>query len=240
MKAIILAAGRGSRMKELTKDSPKCLLDLHGKSLLDLQCEAIRNEGIDEIGIVTGYMREMLSNRGLTEFHNPRWAQTNMVMSLACASEWLQSSTCIISYSDIFYDSLAVRLLLNCNSAIALTYDSNWLKLWTNRFGDPLIDAETFCLSTDGILTEIGNKPNSLDEVHGQYMGLLRFTPKGWAETLTILSTLSTLERDKIDITHLLQLIIKSKKIPLKALSFKGIWGEIDSEFDLTLYRNEK
>lgn len=83
MKAIILAAGRCSRMKDLTDDRPKCLVELRGKPLLEWQLIALRAAGISEIAIVTGYKRELLCNRGLHEFHNPRWADTNMVSSLA-------------------------------------------------------------------------------------------------------------------------------------------------------------
>ena len=62
MKAIILAAGRGSRMKKLTNDKPKCLVKLHGKPLLEWQLESMRKSGISEIAIVTGYKHEMLSS----------------------------------------------------------------------------------------------------------------------------------------------------------------------------------
>ena len=64
----------------------------------------------------------------------------------------------------------------------------NWLALWERRFGDPLLDAETFRLSSDGSLLEIGNKPRNVEEVEGQYMGLLRFSPEGWTEFLKIRS----------------------------------------------------
>ena len=75
MKAIILAAGRGSRMKNLTERNPKCLVELHGKSLLDRQLDALNMANIEDIAIVTGYRREMLIRSGLREFHNPRWAE---------------------------------------------------------------------------------------------------------------------------------------------------------------------
>jgi choline kinase len=159
MKAIILAAGRGSRMKHLTEERPKCLVELHGKALLDWQLGALREAGISEIAIVTGYKRELLANRGLTEFHNPRWAETNMVASLACAQDWLRKGTCIVSYSDIFYSVCAVKALIASESFLALTYDVNWLKLWSKRFGDPLLDAESFRLSSENTLAEIGKRP---------------------------------------------------------------------------------
>lgn len=107
MKAIILAAGRGSRMKSLTDERPKCMVELRGKTLLEWQLAALRDAGIREIAIVTGYKRELLAEQGLVEFHNPRWAQTNMVSSLACAEAWLQDEPSIVSYSDIFYSPAA-------------------------------------------------------------------------------------------------------------------------------------
>ena len=179
MKAIILAAGRGSRMKNLTDDRPKCLVELQGKALLDWQLTALREAGIEQAAIVTGYRRELFADRGLTEFHNPRWAETNMVSSLACAEKWLQAETCIVSYSDIFYGAQAVKLLMENQAALAVTYDPNWLGLWKQRFGDPLVDAETFRLNLDKTLAEIGRKPKSIEEVQGQYMGLLRLHARG-------------------------------------------------------------
>ena len=96
MRAIILAAGRGSRMNDLTDDRPKCLVELRGKPLLEWQLAAIREAGITEIAIVTGYKRELLARYELTEFHNPRWAETQMLSSLAYAKKWLESSPSIV------------------------------------------------------------------------------------------------------------------------------------------------
>jgi len=59
MKAIILAAGRGSRMKKLTSNQPKCLTNLNGKPILDWQLEAFKKSGITEVAIVTGYRRNL-------------------------------------------------------------------------------------------------------------------------------------------------------------------------------------
>jgi choline kinase len=237
MKAIILAAGRGSRMKDLTDERPKCLVELRGKALLDWQLEALRAAGIREIAIVTGYKRELLANRGLVEFHNPRWAKTNMVSSLVCAQDWLMAEPCIVSYSDIFYSPLAVQSLMVCAASLAVTYDPNWLKLWTHRFGDPLLDAETFRLTPQHSLAEIGNKPNSVDEVEGQYMGLLRFMPEGWEEVLRIRTGLSLEQCDKMHMTGTLQKVIDAERVVIAAVPYVGEWGEVDCANDLDAYK---
>jgi len=236
MKAIILAAGRGSRMKELTDERPKCLLELRGRPLLDWQLDSLHAAGIEEIGIVTGYKREMLASRRLTEFYNSRWAATNMVSSLACAEDWLQSESCIVSYSDIFYHPEAVKALMRCDAPLAVTYDPNWLVLWKKRFGDPLVDAETFRLNPNGTLSEIGNRPQSVAEIQGQYMGLLRFTPEGWNEVMRIRAELTGAECDKMHMTGTLQKVIEAGRVPVSAVPYEGEWGEVDSAEDLVAY----
>ena len=236
MRAIILAAGRGRRMKGLTDDRPKCLIDVQGKPLLGWQLESLRQAGITQIGIVTGYKRELLTGWGLEEFHNPSWANTNMVSSLACAAAWLESDVCIVSYSDIFYGKEAAEVLMKSTAALALTYDIGWQTLWTKRFGDPLLDAETFRIASDGTLLEIGNKPGSLDEIQGQYMGLLRFAPEGWREIERIRAGLEPVERDNMHMTGTLQRVIEAGRIRVIGLPYSGRWGEVDSAEDLAAY----
>lgn len=240
MRAIILAAGRGSRMKALTEDCPKCLIEFKGKSLLEWQLAALHSAGIDDIALVTGYKRELLQHRGCREFHNSRWNETNMVSSLACASSWLEESPCIVSYSDIYYDSSAVDSLIEVDAPLAVTYDPDWLVLWEKRFGDPLIDAETFRLNLDGTLAEIGQKPATTAEIQGQYMGLLRFTPIGWSEIQNARKQLSEHDRNSLHMTGALQHVLDSKRIPIAAVPYHGEWGEFDSPDDLKYVNNEK
>jgi choline kinase len=244
MKAIILAAGRGSRMQKLTDKRPKCLVALRGQCLLDRQLGALRAAGIGEIGIVTGYRRELIAahvqGQGVSEFHNARWAETNMVSSLEAADPWLASEPCIVSYSDIFYESSAVEALMRSPAALAVTYDPHWLELWQRRFADPLVDAETFRLRPDGSLAEIGRKPDSVAEVQGQYMGLLRFTPAGWAEVRRIRAALAPEVRDKAHMTGTLQAVIAEGRVPVHAVAYEQEWGEIDSADDLAVHERER
>ncbi len=240
MKAIILAAGRGSRMKKITDDRPKCLVELRGKPLLEWQLAALQKADISEIAIVTGYKCELLNKRSPATFHNPRWEETNMVSSLACAQEWLQAEPCIVSYSDIFYEASAVESLMTAKACLAVTYDPHWLKLWEKRFGDPLIDAETFRLNPDSTLAEIGNKPKSLAEIQGQYMGLLRFTPEGWNEVIRIRAELTPAQCDRMHMTGTLQKIIEAKRVDVIAVPYEDAWGEVDSADDLAAYQDHQ
>ena len=238
MRAIILAAGRGSRMQALTANRPKCLIKLRGKTLLQRQIDALRAAGVVEIGIVTGYRKEELIDYGLTQFHNSRWNKTNMVSSLACAERWLEDGPCIVSYSDIFYHSSAVDMLMKLSSPIAITYDPNWLILWKERFEDPLTDAETFLINEDQLLLEIGRKPDDFSKIQGQFMGLIRLMPKGWSEIVRIREGLNSSTRDKMDFTETLQKIIEMGRVPVRAIAIESPWGEVDTESDLAYYES--
>jgi choline kinase len=224
-------------MKHLTDERPKCLVEVRGKALLDRQLESLRAAGIMEIAVVTGYKRELLADRGLVEFHNARWAETNMVSSIACAEDWMRLEPCIVSYSDIFYGPAAVRSLMTCEASLAVTYDPDWQALWTQRFGDPLLDAETFRLTPEKTLAEIGMRPTSVAEVQGQYMGLLRFTPEGWAEVTRVRAGLTSDQRDAMHMTGTLQAIIVAGRVAIAAVPYTGEWGEVDSADDLEAYK---
>jgi choline kinase len=161
-----------------------------------------------------------------------------MVASLECAKEWLSEAPCLVSYSDIFYANSAIESLLRCSVPLAITYDPQWRALWERRFGDPLSDAETFRLDVNGTLADIGGRPASLDDIEGQYMGLLRFEPHGWQEVTRIRQTLSPEERDHMHMTGTLRRVIAANHVAIAAIPYFGEWGEVDSPCDLAVYES--
>ena len=183
---------------------------------------------------MTGYKSEMLNSYRLKKFHNPKWAETQMVSSLMCASEWLEHEDCVVSYSDIFYESQAIRLLIECGSEICITYDPNWETLWKQRFEDPLSDAETFRIDSESFLLEIGGRAKSVNEIQGQYMGLLRFKPAGWKKFRKIYLELGEDRGYLVHMTSLLQYLIKSREVGVKAQPYFNQWMEYDSIADLS------
>ena len=225
MKAIILAAGRGSRMGELTNDQPKCLIPFLGKPLIEHQIDTLQQAGIKEIALVTGYKAEALKKYKVHFFHNQLWEETNIVGSLFCAFEWLKSDDCLVSYSDIFYEKAIVTALMKNEDEIAIAYDPDWLSLWKKRFDDPLSDAESFKLNEDGCLIEIGLKSSNIREIQGQYMGFLKFNKRVWGK-------MNLEEFLQKDITAWLQQLIKRDFI-IRGVKNKKMWIEIDSSHDL-------
>ena len=147
--AVILAAGRGSRLGPRGEDRPKCLVEVAGRSLLDWQLDALHAAGIERVVVVGGYRGDMLSGP-FERLENPRWAETNMVASLACAAGELRCAPCVVAYADILYAPDHVIALMHGGGAVAIAYDTEWLALWRLRFDDPLVDAETFAARTAG------------------------------------------------------------------------------------------
>jgi choline kinase len=118
---------------------------------------------------------------------------------------------------------------------ISLTYDRLWRQLWSERFEDPLADAETFRRSADGRLLEIGRRTRTAGEIEGQYMGLLKFTREGWARTAAFLESVSPSERDRLDMTTLLARMVQGGET-IQTVPLEGRWCEVDSDEDLRIY----
>jgi L-glutamine-phosphate cytidylyltransferase len=235
LRAVILAAGRGSRLGAISEDRPKCLVELANQPLIERQITALRRGGISSIGVVRGYRGEMINFPGIDYFENPRWAETNMVMSLAAAAPWLRSGEVIVSYADIFYGQDVVRDLVSAPGDLVISYDPRWLGLWSRRFADPLSDAETFRTDSRGYLTDIGRRTTEAAEIQGQYMGLLKFTPHAWRAAEQVLDALEAKGRDRMDMTTLLRTLLGAG-FPIQTVGIDGQWGEIDSSGDLDLY----
>lgn len=241
MKAagVILAAGRGSRMKGLTDDRPKCMLELAGRPLLHWQTEALREAGISRLLVVRGYNAAKIQGDFET-VENPRWHETNMLSSLLCAGEFARSAFAsghdrlVISYSDIVYHPSHAGQLACANTPIAIAYDTMWHSLWNLRFGDKALDdAETF-RQLNGRLLEIGGKTGNLSDIQGQYMGLLSFGRAGWDMVESACSELGD-KVDKTDMTSFLRHLL-AMGTEIEAVPVNGKWCEADSGDDLIKY----
>ncbi len=230
MKAIILAAGRGSRLGGLSDDNPKCFNEVGGKKLLEWQIAALNSSGVKDIVIVTGYKSKTIEKLGYNTIHNSDWENTNMVKSLECASELLENDL-IVSYADILYGPLTIKSLIKNKKDIVISYDKNWKILWKKRFQNILDDAESFKIDKSNRITEIGKKVKDESEIEGQYMGLMRLNQKG----SVILKEFIQAHNDRIikmDMTKLLRTLIKQNKT-IHGMSINENWCEVDTPNDI-------
>ncbi len=237
MKVIILAAGRGSRLGERTKDRPKCMVEVNGKTILSRCIAALEQAGIarDQIGIVTGYRKDLIDVPGVTYFHNADWENTNMFCSLMEAKAWLEQEPCLVCYSDIIFSPKAIEALQADATPLSITYYTGFWELWSARMDDPLSDLETFRMDAQGMLTEIGKKPSCREDVMGQYMGLIRFTPESWQWAMNTIADPLPKPVARLDMTTLLQGIIEHG-YPIHAIATDELWLECDTQQDIEVY----
>jgi L-glutamine-phosphate cytidylyltransferase len=237
-KVILLVAGEGKRLRPYTLDRPKCMVEIDGISLIDRQLAVLQAEGLDDIVMIGGYKAEMLKRDGIKLKKNPRYYETNMVWTLFCAEEELEGEV-IVSYGDIVYSKEILQALLHSKADIAVTIDKDWESYWRLRNEDPLDDAETLKLHSDGTISEIGQKPTSLNEIEGQYMGLMKFSAEGVKQIKATFHVAVVndggLLGDNVEnayMTDLLQAVISSGQ-PVKAVPVCGGWVEVDTVDDL-------
>ncbi len=246
LKAIILAAGEGKRLRPLTKNIPKGMVTIFGKSLLERQIEIFKQCGIDDITIITGYCFDKITFPNIQYFKNEKYETTNMVETLFCAKEILNGSI-IISYGDIVFEKKVLEQLINAKNDSCVVIDKNWYKYWNIRFQNPLDDAESLIIDKNNYIKNIGQKVSDLNEIMGQYIGLMKFQnvgldllkgfyKKAKNESLKGNNILNPkLAFEKSYITDLLQaLVIEGHKI--KAIPIHGGWLELDTLHDYEIY----
>ncbi len=240
-KAIILAAGRGSRLMPFTENCPKCLTEIGGRTLIERQLSVLRENNIDDIVIVTGYQAEQLTLPGTRQSHNPDWATTNMVESLFCAEAEFGNDI-LVCYSDIVYESRVLQAILAAPHDLSVVVDCDWLRQWSLRFDDPLSDAESLKLSDDGRILDIGNKVETLSEIEAQYIGLMRFKGLGitaikaardnWQSTKRMWMEKRPIERAYMT-DLLMELILMGQDVHAEPID--GGWFEVDTAHDLSV-----
>lgn len=247
LKVIILAAGEGKRLRPLTNDRPKAMVKLFGMSLLERQINTFRECGINDIIVVTGYKDEIIDSTNIKKYKNFDYASTNMVETLFCAENEMDEQT-IISYGDIIFEKKVLTSLINSDEDYSVVIDKNWRKYWESRFTDPLIDAESLILDSMNNIIEIGQTTKNIDDIQGQYIGLMKFQGSGLKFLRNFYK--KTKEESKktgenplnpnIDfkksyMTDFIQGLINAG-CKIKAISINNGWLELDNNDDYRIY----
>lgn len=257
MKTIILAAGQGTRLRPLTDDRPKCLVEVNGRSIIERQLDTMRKCGIvdEDITIIAGYrgdvLQERFKNAGMNIILNENYETTNMVCSLMCAKSLMErQDDILISYGDIIYNETVLKKILASTEESSVIVDDGWYEYWSERCENPLDDAETLMFDDTDYLTEIGQKTTELARVQSQYIGLMRFRQSGLKAMLALAEEAerrsannqalwrTTRTYQKMYMTDLLQgLIDEGNK--LKAVHINRGWFEIDDCEDLKVVESK-
>ncbi|MDP2729882.1 MAG: phosphocholine cytidylyltransferase family protein [Dehalococcoidales bacterium] len=240
MKAIIVAAGSGNRLRPVTNEKPKCLLEIGSQTILERAIRALRENGIEHIVVVKGYHSDLINYPNITYYQNSNFMHNNILCSLFCAEDEMNDDF-IFSYSDIIYSKEIVEKLVRSEADIALVTDVNWVEHYRERNQHPISQAELVRVK-DGRVVKIGKGVISAEEAYGEFIGLAKFTKSG-AETMR--TAYHRVEKEhptapfhnaaslaKAYMTDMIQELIDNGSV-VQSVDIEGGWMEIDTPQDL-------
>ncbi len=241
MKAIILAAGQGTRLKKYTENLPKGMLSFMGKTIIERQIKMYRASGIEDIIIVRGFAADTIKYEGIKYYTNTDYANTNMVESFMTAREEFDEDI-IVSYSDILFEKQMLQTMMAVEADYAVAVDMDWQPYWEKRYGKADFDTESLSLDGDDNIVELGLENPRLQDIDARYIGLLKFSKRGLVRIGKILDDAYEKYQDKpwqqsgktvrkAYMTDLLQAVIQSKEQVI-AIKFHNGWIEFDTNED--------
>jgi L-glutamine-phosphate cytidylyltransferase len=180
VRAIVIGAGRGSRLGHNTDQIPKTLVEVMGRPMLDWILEALSSAGFTrkDVVFVCGYAEDVVRARypEFTFVRNEDWANNNILLSLMCARRYLADGF-LSTYADIVYDGDVVQKLVASQADIALGCDTAWRRRYVGRTQHPETDAEK--LRADGTrVLEISRTIES-ERASGEFIGVMKLSADG-------------------------------------------------------------
>jgi UDP-N-acetylglucosamine diphosphorylase / glucose-1-phosphate thymidylyltransferase / UDP-N-acetylgalactosamine diphosphorylase / glucosamine-1-phosphate N-acetyltransferase / galactosamine-1-phosphate N-acetyltransferase len=220
-KAVILAAGRGTRMRELTQELPKPMVEVCGKPILGYIVEGLREAGIGKILVVVGYRKEVVQDHfqdgtafGIQITYTEQVAQDGTGKAVELAKTFCGSDPFILSYGDILVDpSCYIRLTQPGDAELMLTV----------RYADDVSKGGAVYLNNAFEVVDLWEKqPPGQANTCWYNAGIYTFKS-------TIFSYLARLQkspRGEYELTDAIRAIAQDGK-KAKAVEIKGYWADV-------------
>lgn len=240
MKAIIVAAGYGSRLGNLSKKVPKGLLQINGKSILQRQIELFYKKNIDELIIITGAHKDF-GLKNIVYINDKDYHNHDVLGSLMAAKEVFNGKV-LTSYSDIIFEEKILEQILNFQGDIGIPLDLDWEKSYEGRTQHPKSEADNVLLKEGRILKIKKNiTTKNEDEIIGEFLGPVIFSEYGSKLFVDIYQKLEKSHQGKFHdsqslkkayLTDMIQELIENN-IKITPIIINGNWCEIDTHQDL-------
>jgi len=223
MRAIILAAGAGTRLSPLTDHCPKCLVPVDERKLIDYQLQALRAAGVDDFAIVVGYEAEQVRAHcgdGVRYIDNPDYLSTNSIYSLYLAIGELNTDTFLFNCDILFHPQVLTRMLESGHPNVVAVDSGVELEA-----GEMNVRCDG-----EGRVEEI-SKQLDPTRAHAQSIQLVKFDAEGAARVGEDVERLVAEERKDVFPTSAYGPLIERES--LYAVEVGDLpWGEIDSLAD--------
>ena len=240
MKAIIIAAGDGSRLGNLTKDLPKSLVDVNGKSIIERQISTFKKNGIDEIIVIIGPNKDKFQLNDVEYIFDKNFHEHEQLGSLMAAGKHFQNDI-VISFGDVIVDNKIMKQIVESTYDIGVAIDLKWKKNYENRTQHPKSEADLALIKSNK-LTKIKKNLDYVENYQlGEFLGIVKLSDNGCK---LLLKSYDEIRNDdngrfhdaesstKAYLTDMIQELIDSK-IEIKPIFISGKWCEIDTIEDL-------
>ena len=234
--AIILAASRGRGMDELTRDKPKVMIPVAGRTVLRRLVDKFKAQGINDITVVGGYHSEAIDVQGARTVVNDAWESSDELVSLNCALEAVTDDTVLI-YGDLLFRTYILNNLMDWDSELLVVVDSSPLDAARGNKNDL-----AFCSAPDD--RAMYQQKVSLERISsdrdwdgrrpdGRWIGMLRASGEGRAHVLEALGQLRVEEGfEGMAVPHLINRLIDNGHVP-QVQYISGHWMDINNLDDL-------
>jgi len=226
---IILAASQGS-LGDLTKDKPKTLLEVNGKSLLSTQIDEFNQVGIKDITVVRGFAKEKIKMNNVQTRDNDLHAETKELYSLYLAKDQIKENT-VVSYGDIIFKRYVLNELLNDQNHITLIVDADCEMEGKDK--DFVMASEKYDRANYRGQATFKKMSSTLtpNEVFGEFIGLWKVNKVGAEAVHKALDILSQqADFKKMTCADLFNEIVKETPIGIRYI--RGAWLDVDTLVD--------
>ena len=237
MRAIIIAAGRGSRLGEITENVPKPLVEVNGESILGRQIFLFKQLGIDDIVVITGYKREKIIFKDVNYVVNHLYSSTEQLFSLMRARNFF-SGELIVTFGDIIYDQEILNQMISEKGDLVLAFEKNWKESYANRSDNPAIYSDFAHIKNKKVnkfFTNLDDESFDTDDVV-EFIGMMKLSSN---ITEVFLTQYLEIEKvaEKLKIISFLEML-RSSGVDMSTYFVKNKWCEIDTPQDLEIARS--
>lgn len=221
-KAIILAAGRSSRLYPITLERPKCLLELGGKPIIQWQIEILRKIGISDIVVVVGYKKEVIMGQiGNTVRYRvyEDFDKTNNLHTLHHVKDELDQD-CLILFSDVLIDLPLLKKINNVSEDFTLLVNSRQVR-----------DDTIKVVLEEKLITRVGSHL-TVEESNGNFLGISKVSKDGGSILASQLEKMRDSYHSDYFTLAIDQLTLKGQSVSSVELEYYT-WIEIDTRYDL-------
>ncbi len=229
-KAVLLAAGVGSRIRPLTDNSPKSLLDVAGKSILYRMLDNVQAVGMTDVVVITGYLEDQIKafitenfpGLNVTFKRNDKYEETNTGYSLLLTREFVEGHDFVKFDADVVFEkAILEKLLASKVSALCIDRNIN-------------LEAEEVKVITDdsGKVLEVGKKLDP-HKANGESIGIEKITADAGKVLFAELDALLQDQANWQEYYDDSYTTLVNKGVPFEAVDITGLkWVEIDTHAD--------